>query len=382
MTAPRPIVLAAGGTGGHLFPARALADALMRRGRAVAFATDRRGAAAGDFGSVPVHVVRAAPMSGGGLAGRVRGAFDLAVGTLEARRLLKAMDAAAVVGFGGYPSVPPVAAAVQLGLPAMLHEQNAVLGRANRLLAGRVHAIALSFAETHALKPQAAGRVRVTGNPVRAAVAALAVTTYGTPNEVSGLRVLVMGGSLGAHIMSAVVPHALAALPVGLRSALHVAQQCRAEDLEAVRRIYRDAGIAADLATFFTDVPARLAAAHLVIARSGASTVAELAAAGRPAVLVPYRFAADDHQTANARALEAARAAWVMPESAFTAEALSARVETLANAPDLLAAAAANARALGRPDAAEALADAVEDLVPGRNGGSGRGEAQPRKEAA
>lgn len=380
MSALRPIVLAAGGTGGHLFPAKALAEVLIRRGRRVAFATDRRGAAAGDFGAAEVHVVRAAPMSGGGIAGRVRGAVDLALGTLEARRLLKGLGAAAVVGFGGYPSVPPVAAAVQLGLPAMVHEQNAVLGRANRLLAGRVGVIAVSFPATAAIKPHLGDRVRLTGNPVRGAVAALAATTYATPNEVSGLRVLVMGGSLGAHIMSTVVPPALAALPIGLRSALHIAQQCRAEDLEAVRRIYRDAGITADLATFFGDVPARLAAAHLVVARAGASTVAELTAAGRPGILVPYRFAADDHQTANARALEAHEAAWVMPENAFTPEALSARIETLANAPDVLAASAARARALGRPGAAEALADAVEKLVPVNDNGGTRGH--PREEAA
>lgn len=363
-----PVLLAAGGTGGHLFPALALAEALHRQGAKCAFVTDRRGAAHLAGQDAPVHVVRSAPISGRGLGGRVLGVVDLLVGTVEARRLLRTLAPAAVIGFGGYPSVPPVLAATRQGIRAVIHEQNAVLGRANRLLAPRVDAIATAFAATRRVRPDLAPRCRLVGNPVRGAIAALADTPYQAPRPGGPVHVLVTGGSQGARVMADVVPAALARVGASVRARLAVAQQCRPEDLERVRAAYAAAGIAAELAAFFDDMPRRLAWAHLAITRAGASTVAELALAGRPAILVPYRFASDDHQSANAETMEAAGAAWAMAEAAFTAEALAGRVEALADAPETLGAAAARARAAGRLDAAEALAALVLGKA-GANGG-------------
>lgn len=364
MTGRRPILLAAGGTAGHVYPALALAAALGRRGIACAFVTDRRGGAI-DLGAegVAVHVVRATPLVGRGLAGRLRGALDLAVGTFAARRLLRELQPAAVVGFGGYPSVPPVLAAVRLGIPTLIHEQNAVLGRANRLLAARVDRIALAFDPTERLAPALDGRSRMVGNPVRPAIVALAAAAYASPRNGGPFRVLIVGGSQGARVMADVVPAAIAAVRAGVRERLAIAQQCRPEDVERVRAAYAGLGVRADCQAFFHDMAARLGDAHLVIARAGASTVAELAVAGRPAILVPYRFAADDHQAVNARLREAEGGAWAMPEAAFTKDALAARLEALADAPETLAAAAARARAAGRADAADALADAVLALA-------------------
>ncbi len=366
-----PIVLAAGGTGGHVFPAQALAAELAARGRALALITDRRGA---DFeGAIDrdaIHAVPAASVSGRGLAGRLRGLAAIGLGVLQARRLLGRLGPAGVVGFGGYASVPAVLAATRMGLPSVIHEQNAVLGRANRLLAPRVRAIATSFAATAQICPADAGKAEHTGNPVRPEIAALADLPYRAPEADGRLELLVTGGSQGARVMSDVVPAALAALPEGLRRRLHVVQQCRAEDLDRVRASYAGAAIEAELAPFFGDLAARLAAAHLVVARAGASTIAEIAAAGRPAILVPYPHATDDHQSANANAFAASGAGWPMPEPGFTPEALAARVTSLAETPALLAEAARAARAEGRADAARRLADLVERRMPS-NGGRG-----------
>ena len=364
-----PIVLAAGGTGGHLFPAQALAAELAARGHGLALVTDRRGAAFGAAlgGGVAVHQVPAGAVSGRGILGRMRGLAEVAWGVLRARRLLRRIDPAVVVGFGGYASVPAVLAAAQLGLPTVIHEQNAVLGRANRLLAGRVGAIALAHAETARIKAADAVKVRHTGNPVRAAVAALADTPYPTPETGGTLSILVTGGSQGAAVMTQVVPGALSSLPGPPRHLLRVVQQCRAEDLDAARATYRAAGIEAELAAFFDDMPVRLAAAQLVIARAGASTVAELTAAGRPAILVPLPAAIDDHQSANARAVERAGGGWLMPQPDFTPQALAARVAEFLADPAPLAAAAARARAAGTPGAAARLADLVESSLVGAN---------------
>ena len=365
------IVLAAGGTGGHVFPAQALAAELAARGRALALITDRRGA---DFGDAldreAIFTVRAGTVSGRGLVGRLRGIGDIAFGVLQALRLLRRLRPAGVVGFGGYASVPAVLAAARLGLPTVIHEQNAVLGRANRLLASRVRAIATSFPETAQLCPADEAKAEHTGNPVRPAIAALAATPYPEPRPDEALGIVVTGGSQGAAVMAEVVPAALASLPPGMRARLRVAQQCRDGDLASVREAYRAAGIAADLATFFDDLPARLGEAQLVVARAGASTVAEITAAGRPAILVPYAFATDDHQSANTRALERAGGAWVMAQSAFTPAALAACIEALVAAPPTLTEAAGKARALGRPRAAARLADLVERRMP-VNGGRG-----------
>ena len=375
-----PILLASGGTGGHLFPARALASNLLDRGREVVFVTDRRGIdLGGGLQGVPVHTVRSAAMAGRNLTRRLTGVVDLMVGTWEARRLTRSLDAACVVGFGGYPSVPPVLAASRLGLPCLIHEQNAILGRANRLLASRVDVVATSFAETAGLPAQTRARVVLTGNPVRPEIAALSQQPYAAPNGDGRLRVLVIGGSQGARILSRVVPEALRTMPAGARRRLLITQQCRSEDLDFVHETYHELGVQAVLDTFFNDMAVRLAESQLVISRAGASSVAEIAAAGKPSILVPYGFAADDHQTANAAAVEASRSAWMMPESAFTPEALAARLESLIAAPQALETTAERARSQARLLAARDLADIVERLAPG-NGNNN--DALPREEAA
>jgi UDP-N-acetylglucosamine--N-acetylmuramyl-(pentapeptide) pyrophosphoryl-undecaprenol N-acetylglucosamine transferase len=360
------VVIAAGGTGGHLFPAEALAAALLARGERVALMTDARSAA---FESPAFAGAERFLLRGGGLAGRgalhaARNTLALAVGSVEARRLLARLNAAAVVGFGGYPSVPPLVAAATMRRDVrpvtVLHEQNLVLGRANRLLAPRADVLALSWDATARVPP--VRRLEVVGNPIRAALAALAGQGY--PDHAAGaLRLLVLGGSLGARVFADVVPDAVAVLPQGLRARMVVAQQCRPEDLGRVRAAYEAAGVPAELSPFFPDVAGRLATAHLVIARAGAGTVAELACAGRPSILVPLPQAIDDHQRANAAALEAAGAAWLLPQPAFLPAALAMRLETLFTDADALPRAAAAAAGLGRPQAAQRLADLVLDLV-------------------
>ncbi len=369
------VALAAGGTGGHMFPAEALARELLGRGFRVALVTDRRGQAFGDkLPGVALHRIRAGRF-GAGLVGKVVGLTGLALGTIEAGRLLRRLSPAAAVGFGGYPSVPTMLAAARLGLPTLIHEQNAILGRANRLLAPRARMIAAAFAETTGLREADRARMVVTGNPVRPAIAQLRGTPYRPPEAGGPFEILVIGGSQGAHVLSEVIPAAFAALPEALRRRLRVTQQARAEDLDAVRQAHRASGVAAELAPFFADVPERLARAHLVISRAGASTIAELAMIGRPAILVPYLHAADDHQTANARALEKAGGAWVMPQASFTAAALAEMLTALMAAPERLARAAAAAAAQGRPDAARALADLVAACA-------GNGHPVPREHAA
>ena len=339
--AARPVVIAAGGTGGHLFPAEALAAELVARGERIALMTDARSAAYASpaFGNAERFVLKGSGLAGHGARAALKGAVALAAGTIEARRILSRLDAAAVVGFGGYPSVPPILAARTLPRShrpvTVLHEQNAILGRANRMLAPRADLLALSVAETGRVPGTA--RVRVVGNPVRPALAALAGQDYAAPAEDGAIRLLVLGGSLGARIFADVVPGAVAALPDGLRARLVVTQQTRAEDLPRVETAYREAGVPAALSPFFGDIATRLAMAHLVIARAGASTVAELACAGRPSILVPLPHAIDDHQTANARSLASVGAAWLMPQPAFTADALARHLGAVFSNPPVLA---------------------------------------------
>lgn len=360
-----PILLAAGGTGGHMFPAEALAAALVKRGRRVMLVTDRRGQGFGDrLPEVELKRISAAALAGRRPVDRLGGLARLALGYLEARRIVKAAAPALAVGFGGYASVPTVLAAAHARIPVLLHEQNAVMGRANRLLAPRAARIATCFDRVAGLPKGSEARAVVTGNPVRPAIAALHDAPYMAPRAGGPLEVLVIGGSQGARIFSQIVPAAIERLSPPERARLRLAQQCRPEDIEAVRAIYARLGFTAELEPFFAHMAERLKRLHLVIARSGASSVAELQAAGRPSILVPYRFAADDHQTANARAMAEAGAAWVMAEAEFTPEALAGRLSALLEKPETLAAAAAKARALGRPDAAERLADLAEVLAP------------------
>ena len=367
----RPIVIAAGGTGGHFFPAEALAAELLRRGQRIALMTDARsgGLASAVFAGQQTFVLRGAGIAGRGLRRAIAAVGQLAAGTVQARAILARLDAAVVVGFGGYPAVAPVLGALLLKRRPrlVLHEQNAVLGRANRLLARVADVLALSFAATARLP--AGTRTELTGNPVRPAVAALAGRGYDMPAADREFRLLVLGGSLGARVFSDVVPAAVGLLPATLRARLRIAQQCRAEDLDRVRAVYAGTGIAVELAPFFADVAVRLAAAHLLVARAGASTVAELAVAGRPSVLVPLPGAIDDHQTANARALASAGGALLVPQPDFTPEALASRIAALAAAPASLRDFARAAASCGIADAASRLADLVEltiaqDTVP------------------
>jgi UDP-N-acetylglucosamine--N-acetylmuramyl-(pentapeptide) pyrophosphoryl-undecaprenol N-acetylglucosamine transferase len=361
--AVKPIVIAAGGTGGHFFPAEALAAELIARGQRIVLMTDARsgGLQSPVFAGKEQYVIQGAGLAGRGVRRGGAAVFSLAVGVVQARQIFGVIEAAALVGFGGYPSVAPVLATrFMRHRPAViLHEQNAVLGRANRFLAKRADRLALSFAAT--ARVPGGVTTEVTGNPVRPAIGSLARASYAAPGE--KVRLLVLGGSLGARVFSDVVPAALAELPEWLRARLAVTQQCRAEDLDRVRAAYDELGISAELAAFFPDVAARLLGAHLVIARAGASTVAELAVAGRPAILVPLPGAIDDHQSANARALADAGGAWVMPQPAFTPDALAARLIDLFATPAELARAAVGARSVAQPEAAARLADVVEALM-------------------
>ncbi|MTJ82062.1 MAG: undecaprenyldiphospho-muramoylpentapeptide beta-N-acetylglucosaminyltransferase [Telmatospirillum sp.] len=361
---PRPILLTAGGTGGHVFPAEALAAELAGRGRTLAFVTDRRGQAyGGALGRVDIHRISAGGIAGRGPLARLASIAALGLGFLQARALIRRLSPAAIVGFGGYASVPAMAAGAWTGVPTLMHEQNAVLGRANRMLAGRADLIATSFADVSHVAPGNRDKIVHVGMPVRPAVAARREGETPLLSADGPIRIVVLGGSQGARILSEVIPAALTALPEALRRRLHLAQQCRPEDLDMVRRAYEGSGIEATLASFFDDIPDRLGSAHLVIARSGASTVAELTTLGRPSILVPYAFAVDDHQTANARALERAGAAWLIPQPAFDADTLGRRLLSLFSDPAQLARAAANARAAGIPDAARRLADLVDHLT-------------------
>lgn len=354
------VVLAAGGTGGHVFPALAVADELLRRGYRVSLATDSRGAGFGDRApGIDVHRVAASNVRGGAIS-RIGGALAVGAGAVQAWLLLARLRPAGVVGFGGYPSVPTTMAAAARRIPIVIHEQNAVLGRANRLVAGRAAAIAASFERTRGIRDADRPRTFVTGNPVRAAFGEARARAYPPANGRIGL--LVLGGSQGAAVFADVVPQAFAALSTTLRRRFAVTQQCRPEDLGRTRRAYLEIGVQAELATFFDDVPDRMADAHAVVARAGASTVAELAEAGRPAILAPYPHAADDHQTANARAV-ADGAAWLLSASDFTAAAVAARLREFANDPSVLARAAAAMRERGGRDAAGALVDRLEQLV-------------------
>ena len=358
-----PVVIAAGGTGGHFFPAEALAGELRSRGRTVALMTDIRSGADASvvFADCERFVLRGGGIAGHGPLKAGRAAASLAAGTLQARGHLRRLRPVAVVGFGGYPSVAPVLAARAMrNRPRIvLHEQNAVLGRANRALAGMADALALSFAETAKL-PKGAHRF-TTGNPVRPAIARLADQAYIPATDT--FRLLVLGGSQGARVFATVIPDAIARLPRPLLARLRLTQQCRAEDLDGTRAAYVELGIDAELATFFPDVAHRLQAAHLVIARAGASTIAELAAIGRPSILVPLPAAIDDHQRANALALAHAGGAWMMHQSILTGADLAEFLAPLMDHPDRLIASAQAAARFGCLDAAHRLADLVDEII-------------------
>lgn len=362
MSQSRSYVLAAGGTGGHMVPAAALAAELAERGHHVALVSDDRGVRfPGLFEGVETHVLPAGRLGGGPL-GYIRAAGKIMAGRSMALRLYKEIQPSAVIGFGGYPALPSLLAAFRAGVPTIIHEQNAVLGRVNRFVAGRVDAIATSYDQVDRMKPGWEAKTHLVGNPVREAVLNLRNRPYPLLEEDGIFRVLVTGGSQGATVLSQVVPDGLALLPVHFRRRLQVTHQARVEDIDTVRAKYQAHGIPADVSTYITDMADTLAWSHIVIARAGASTIAELTAAGRPAILVPLPSATDDHQTANAREITAAGGARTISQKAFTAAELAKQIQKLGLDTVGLENAAARARSVGRPNATRDLADLVESI--------------------
>ena len=358
-------VLMAGGTGGHLFPAMALAQELRRRGHITHLMTDHRVADyGGDFPAREVHIVPSATPSVRNPLKFASAGVTILGGTAVAFGKLGAVRPDAVVGFGGYPVFPPFLAARLRGIPGLLHEQNAVMGRANRALARYASQIALSFEKTHFADSFAAKTV-LTGNPVRDRVRAAAGTPYPAFSPDSPLTLVVFGGSQGARILGEVVPAAIAKLAESTRHRLRLVQQVRSEDLDRVAEVYRQAHVNVELQPFFTDLPERMASAHLVIGRSGASTVAELTVLGRPSILVPLPGSIDADQKNNALFIEAANAGWIMEQATLSPISLATRLSGLFDHPTALTAAASAAKSLGKPDAVERLADLAEGLVRG-----------------
>jgi UDP-N-acetylglucosamine--N-acetylmuramyl-(pentapeptide) pyrophosphoryl-undecaprenol N-acetylglucosamine transferase len=354
------VLLAAGGTGGHLFPAEALSVALVSRGVRVHLATDARATRYGaTFPAEAIHVIPSETVRGRNPVALAKTGAILGLGIVKAWLLLGRLRPALVIGFGGYPTIPPVLAATLRRIPAVIHDANAVMGRANRLLSSRATAIATTFPGVLDRAPLLAAKATHTGNPVRPAVIAAAVTPYVAPEPGGRLRLLVTGGSQGARVMADVVPQAIERLDPALRGELAIVQQAREEDRARVSEAYGRLGVRAEVAAFFADLPARIAQAHVVVSRSGASTVAELAAIGRPSILVPLPGALDQDQLANAAVLEKAGGAILLTQDAFTPARLAQEIVALAAAPERLAAMAAGAKSVGSVDAAERLADLV-----------------------
>lgn len=364
MGGAKKILLAAGGTGGHLFPAEALACVLIARGYDVHLVTDARASQYGGmFDAAHLHIVPSETLRSKSPLALARTGATLALGLAKALMLMRQLKPALVVGFGGYPTLPPLYAASLLRVPSIVHDANAVMGRANRALSSRVNAIATSFPAILDQQPTLAAKATLTGNPMRPAILKAAQQAYAAPELGGDLRLLVFGGSQGARIMADIVPPAIERLEPALWNRLILVQQVRSEDMPRVREIYARLKIKAELAPFFADLPQRLADAHLVVSRSGAGTVAELAAIGRPSILVPLPGALDQDQFANAGVLDAVGGAIRIPQTEFTPDRLAAEMSALAAEPARLAEMAAAARQAGRLDAAERLADLVEKVA-------------------
>jgi UDP-N-acetylglucosamine--N-acetylmuramyl-(pentapeptide) pyrophosphoryl-undecaprenol N-acetylglucosamine transferase len=366
-----PLVLvAAGGTGGHLFPAEALSVALERRGVGVDLTTDERATRyGGKFPARAVHVIPSATLRGRDPLSLAKTAGLLALGLGRSLQLLGRINPAAVVGFGGYPTVPPVLAATLRRIPTIIHDANAVIGRANRLLAPRVTAIATSFPDVLAAETKLARKTICIGNPVRPAVVTAARTAFSPPDPAQSFRLVVFGGSQGARVMADIVPPAIERLEPALWARLSIAQQARDEDVARVKGAYARLNVTAEVAPFFSDLPARMAGSHLIISRAGASTVAELAAIGRPAILVPLPHALDQDQRANATMLEKAGGAIRLDQLEFTPDRLAVEISALAAEPTRLSAMAQAARSIGVLDAADRLAKLVLEVagLPGKD---------------
>ena len=358
MTDHKTIVLAAGGTGGHLYPAEALAQELLNRGHKIVIITDKRGHAFRKLGEeVRIECVRAATLKPG-IVRKIRAVIDIGIGILQAAFFLVKYKPDVIVGFGGYPSFPTVFAGQRMGIPTLLHEQNAVLGKANLWLAGSAGAIAASLPETIGITPANQGKVVVTGNPVRAGICSVRDIPY--PAFAETFEIFITGGSQAAKVFSDIVPEAVCLLPEDIKNRLHIVQQCRKSDIISTKEKYKSAGVRAEVRHFFDDMPDRLSACHLFIGRSGASTVAEIAVVGRPAVFVPYPGHTDQQQKHNANLIAGKNGGWVMMQDQFTAEKLADHIEHLAKTPSILENTAKAAKACGQPEAVRNLADLVE----------------------
>jgi UDP-N-acetylglucosamine--N-acetylmuramyl-(pentapeptide) pyrophosphoryl-undecaprenol N-acetylglucosamine transferase len=358
------IMLSAGGTGGHLYPAQALGEELIRRGWEVDLITDTRGNAFGtEFRARKIYKVPAATFQGRSPIEATRTLGTLGNGFQASYRIMGEAPPQAIIGFGGYPTLAPVLAAIGRGIPSAIHEQNSVMGQANRFLAPMVKAIACSFEDTAYLEGKLLAKARLTGTPLRSAVHEFANVPYRPPSSQAQINLLVFGGSQGAKYFSDITPHALQMLPDQIRDRLFVMQQCREEDIDRVFEAYESAGVAAELATFFEDLPYRMSNSHLVVARSGATTVAELCGLGRPAILVPLPHAKDNDQLENARRIEAKGGAWCLLQAELTAETLATAVQQLFEDPTALVKAATNAHALANYHAVENLAELMEELA-------------------
>lgn len=358
------VVLASGGTGGHIFPAEALASELKSREHRVILVTDKRREQYNftEKNGVDVYVVNSAS-PGGGVKSKIAAIPAILLGIMQAVKLLKRLNPDVVVGFGGYPSFPTMIAAYWLKIPSVIHEQNSVLGRVNRILAPISKKIATSFDKVSFIKKSDQKKIVFTGNPVRPHVKVVRDVSYPELKDGESMHILVTGGSQGASIFSEVIPQAIASLPDAIKKRIRIDQQCRQEDIENVREIYSKENISADLATFFNDMPSRLACAHLLICRSGASTIAEVTATGRPAIFIPYMHATDDHQTKNATALVDKGAGFIIPQKILRADVVAEYIKDFFAKPDVLIQTALNSFEVGIVDADKRLADVVEGVV-------------------
>jgi len=356
----KTIILAAGGTGGHIFPAESLAEELSVRGYRPVLITDTRYLTYSAGVKKLEYFIIKTGMIEGGFFKKIKGILNIAIGYFQSLKIFRETKPSVVVGFGGYPSFPTMFYATGRKIKTIIHEQNSMLGRANYVLASRVDVIATSFPEVMGIDEKDVKKTIFTGNPVRGAIKILRDMKYPLITNDGVLKILITGGSQGASVFAKIVPEAVSFLPEDLRQRIRIDQQCRPSDIDEVRKKYKELGISADLATFFTDMPVRLASSHLVICRAGASTLAEITTVGRPALMVPYPHAKDNHQMVNANALEDSGGGWVMPEESFTPEALATRLESFLNLPSSLTEAAESAKKAGQPDADKNLADIVE----------------------
>lgn len=361
MSQPKTIFLVAGGTGGHVFPALALTEELLARGYQVECLTDKRGEKFFRNTTIVPHVIQSSAW-GGDWKAKLKAAIKILQGMIHSFELCREYTPSCVVGFGGYPSFPTLKAAQLLKVPTFLHEQNAVFGRANRQLAPQALRIAVSFKDTKLLPAEYKNKVVITGNPIRANFTA-AVTPYAPPSADGAINLLIFGGSQGSALFGKVLPEAVSLLPEDIRRRLFVTQQTRFEEVDTVKKTYQEMGVAAQIQPFFTDILKLYQQAHLVVARAGASTVTELTALGRPAIFIPLAASLDGDQAQNAAQVVENNGGWLLPEKTFTAQALAAKLTELFSEPLRLEQAARAAAALGRPDAAARLANAVTKLI-------------------